>query len=574
MRNQLVFAALATILAAAPAVAQKVPLTTVRVASGLSKPLYVTAPPGDFARVFIVERGGDIEILKAGAINAVPFLDITPLLITSDQEQGLLGLAFDPNYATNGFFYVDYTRAGDGATVIARYTVSANPDLADASSAVIMKTIAQPQSNHNGGCLQFGPDGYMYVGMGDGGNSNDTGAGHTAGTGNAQDGSKLLGKMLRLDVANPPTYVPASNPFVSDPLIADEIWDLGMRNPWRFSFDRTTGDLYIGDVGQGAREEIDFEPAGSPGGFNYGWRCMEGFNCTGLTGCTCNGIGITLPIKDYGHTAGQCSVTGGYVYRGTTLCGYDGTYFYADYCAGRIWTLKYSGGVVTEFTDRTAELAPGGGLVIQDVSSFGEDAAGDIYICDLFDNEVYKIVPSPVLVDCNLNGIQDGCDIANGTSFDANNDGIPDECQCPVAPAVYCTAKVNSQLCVPIIAFSGVPKVGSALPFNVTASEMLNKKSGLLFYGQLPLGAPFQGGHLCVKSPTKRTAVQNSGGSPTGLDCTGTYAYDFNVLIAAGTDPNLIAGNAVYAQYWARDNGFAAPNNTSLTDAVSFTICN
>ncbi|MBI5431606.1 MAG: PQQ-dependent sugar dehydrogenase [Planctomycetes bacterium] len=572
MRSKLVLAGLVALVTAGSAIAQKVPLDTIRVANGLASPVYCTAPPGDTTRLFIVERGGDIEILKNGAINATSFLDITTLLTSGGQEQGLLGLAFDPNYATNGFFYVNYTRTGDAATMVVRFTVSANPDLADAASAVTIEgPIAQPQSNHNGGCLQFGPDGYLYVGMGDGGNFNDTGAGHTATIGNAQDGTTLLGKLLRLDVNNPPTYIPATNPYVSDPNVLDEIWAFGVRNPWRFSFDRTTGDMYIGDVGQGAREEVSFEPAGFAGGANYGWRCMEGFNCTGLAGCVCNGVGITLPIKDYGHTSGQCSITGGYVYRGADLCGFDGTYFYADYCAGRIWTLKYSGGTVSEFTDRTAELAPGGGLSIASISSFGEDGAGELYICDL-GGEVFKVVPSVTLVDCNQNTVQDACDIANGTSQDVNADGIPDECQCPIAPAIYCTGKVNSQFCSPSIAFTGVPKVGSTIPFDISASQMLNKKSGLLFYGLQPNGGSFQGGHLCAKLPITRTAVQNSNGSSTGTDCTGTYTFDFNAWINGGSDPSLLAGTAVYAQYWARDP--ADTFTTSLTDAVSFTICN
>lgn len=573
MRNSLVLCGLVALTTAGSALAQKVPLDTVRVASGLQQPLFVTAPPGDTTRVFIVERGGDIEILKNGAINATPFLDITSLITQGNQEQGLLGLAFDPNYASNGFFYVNYTRAGDGATMVVRYTVSANPDLANSgSAATILGPIAQPQVNHNGGCLQFGADGYLYVGMGDGGNSNDTGTGHTAGIGNAQDGTKLLGKMLRLDVNNPPTYVPATNPFVSDPNVADEIWAFGVRNPWRFSFDRATGDMYIGDVGQGAREEVSFEPAGFPGGANYGWRCMEGFNCTGLTGCTCNAPNLTLPIRDYGHTAGNCSVTGGYVYRGNVLCGFQGTYFYADYCSAKIWSFKYTGGSVIEFTDRTAELAPGGGQSITSISSFGEDANGELYICDLSGGEVFKIIPSTTLVDCNLNGIQDACDITAGTSLDTNADGIPDECQCPTPPVVYCTGKVNSQFCSPAIAFTGVPKFGGTLPFDITASQMLNNKFGLLFYGSQPNGVSFQGGHLCVKLPITRTNVLNSGGSSSGTDCTGTYSYDFGALINGGSDPTLIPGASVYAQYWARD-----PQDTfttSLTDAVGFTICN
>lgn len=567
------FAALLGLVCLAGAARAQTPLDATRVANGLTQPLYAISPLGDTQRVFIVERFGAIKILTGGSVLATPFISLGGKLTHNGSEQGLLGLAFDPNYSTNGFFYVNYTRVGDAATIVERYTVSANPDIGDPTTGVIIAgPISQPQSNHNGGCLQFGPDGMLYIGMGDGGNSNDTGPGHAVG-GNAQSPSTLLGKMLRLDVNNPPTYIPATNPYVNDPNVLDEIWAFGVRNPWRFSFDSLTGDMWIGDVGQNAREEIDVEPAGFAGGANYGWRCMEGFNCTGLSGCTCNAANLTLPIKDYGHTGGNCSVTGGFVYRGTALCGFDGTYFYGDYCSGRIWSLQYVAGQVVNFTDRTSELAPGGGQSINQISSFGQDGNGELYICDIGDGELYKIVPGNS-ADCNLNGVGDGCDIANGTSQDVNQDGIPDECQCPTTPTVYCTSKVNSIFCVPVVAYSGVPNLTLAQPFLITASDELNNKSGLLFYGSAALGAPFQGGTLCVAPPIKRTAVQNSGGTGSGADCTGTYSFDFVAFALGGQDPNLTPGTTVYAQYWGRDPGYAPPDNTSLTNALTFTLCN
>ncbi|MHC5024413.1 MAG: PQQ-dependent sugar dehydrogenase [Planctomycetota bacterium] len=392
--------------AAAPDVAYGTvqPLETEQVASGLSLPLYVVAPPGDFDRLFIVEQRagttGRIKILdlNSGTVNATPFLSITGL--ATNNEQGLLGLAFHPDYANNGFFYVNYNPT-NGDTVVERYQVSGDPDIADANSGRPVIIIDQPQSNHNGGWIDFGPDGFLYIGMGDGGNFNDQGTGHSAG-GNAQDiTNNLLGKMLRLDVdgddfpldedAN--YAIPPDNPFVG---ISgdDEIWAYGLRNPWRCAFDRATGDLYMGDVGQFSWEEVSFQPASSTGGENYGWRCMEAEHCTGLSGCTCNAPDLVLPIHEYGHGEG-CSITGGNVYRGSAIPTLQGTYFFADFCSNTIWSFRYDGNTVTEFTDRTAELDPPGGDTIVSITSFGEDAAGEMYICER-NGAVYRIKPGPV----------------------------------------------------------------------------------------------------------------------------------------------------------------------------------
>ncbi len=421
--------------------AQAQTLTTTRAASGLVRPIWLTSIAGDFARVFVIEKQGRIRVIKNGALLPTSFLDIDPIITggtDSGSEQGLLGLTFDPNYATNGYFYVNYTAvAGAGDTVVARYQVSANPDLANPASAMTVLTFNQPQSNHNGGWIGFGPDGFLYIATGDGGSGGDSGTGHTEPGGNAQDiTTNLLGKMLRVDIRGDDfpadsarNYrVPSSNPFVGvsgD----DEIWAYGLRNPWRSSFDRRTGDLWIADVGQSTREEINFQPP-SVSGRNYGWRCMEGTFCTGANGCICNSSSLTLPIKEYDHTLG-CSITGGYVYRGCAIPALSGTYFYADYCAETIWSLKYNGTSVTDFTNRTSELAPGSGLSISTITSFGEDAYGELYICDQDGGEVFKIVPRTLGTDCNSNGIADACEIANGTAIDRNNDGILDLCKCP-----------------------------------------------------------------------------------------------------------------------------------------------
>jgi glucose/arabinose dehydrogenase len=361
-------------------------LTTTRVASGLSSPVFVTSPSGDLERLFIVEQPGRIKILTGGEILPAPFLDIVDR-VSFGGERGLLGLAFHPDYDDNGYFYVNYTN-NSGNTVISRFDVSADPDLADPSSEYVILTISQPYSNHNGGMIAFGPlDGYLYVGMGDGGSAGDP-------QNRAQNDGVLLGKLLRIDIdGGDPYAIPPDNPFAGpgDPL--DEIWAKGVRNPWRFSFDKLTGDLYIGDVGQNIWEEIDFQPASSPGGENYGWRLMEGNHCYNPPD-NCDPGGLTYPIHEYSHggTPFRCSVTGGYVYRGGSIPDLQGAYFFADYCSNQIWSFRYDGENVVGLTDRTSELAPGNGFSIDDISSFGEDAGGELYIVDL-GGEVFKIVP-------------------------------------------------------------------------------------------------------------------------------------------------------------------------------------
>lgn len=373
------------------------PLTTKRVATGLVRPIGVMHAPGDFERVFLIEKQGRIRVLKNGVLLATPFLDIDPIVgggTSNSSEQGLLGLAFHPDYQSNGYFFVNYTN-NSGNTVVARYSVSANPDVADSGSAMAVMTIGQPFSNHNGGWIEFGPfDGYLYIATGDGGSGNDPGN-------RAQNLNVLLGKMLRIDIdnddfpadANKNYAIPGDNPFAGGGGLP-EIWAYGLRNPWRNSFDPVTGDLYIADVGQSTMEEVNHQPGGSNGGENYGWRCMEGTTCTGLTGCTCNSPALTMPIHTYfrGGSPFRCSITGGEIYRGCAIPDLQGTYFFADYCSAQIWSFRYDGVNVTEFQDRTAELAPGGGLSITDITSFGRDAYGEIYVCDQTSGEVYKII--------------------------------------------------------------------------------------------------------------------------------------------------------------------------------------
>jgi glucose/arabinose dehydrogenase len=345
-----------------------------RIATGLQDPLDVEAAGDGSGRIFIVEQVGRIRVVKDGVVLPTPFLDIRSLVTTGGSEQGLLSVAFHPQFKTNGVFIVDYTRSSKtpadvGDTVIARYRATPSADVAVRSSEETLLVINQPQSNHNGGLVKFGPDGLLYIGMGDGGAGGDAGAGH-APEGNGQSLTTLLGKLLRIEVGPTGPYtVPAGNPNLGAGALR-EIWADGLRNPWRFSFDRATGDLYIGDVGQNAYEEIDYQPAGATGGANYGWPVWEG-NHSYRLGPT--RTPDTKPVAEYSHAAGQCSVTGGYVYRGTKIPALSGFYVFGDYCAGRLWTLVRFGGAWRLSVLRETSLS---------IASFGEDEAGELYIVD------------------------------------------------------------------------------------------------------------------------------------------------------------------------------------------------
>ncbi len=349
--------------------------------SGLAAPLGITHAGDNTGNLYVAEQAGRIRLIDNGALLAAPFLDILPRVL-SGGERGLLGLAFPPGYATTGRFYVNYTRIPDGYTVIARYQRIANTNIADPNSEVILLTIPQPFANHNGGQLAFGPDGFLYIGMGDGGSAGDP-------QNNAQNDNSLLGKILRIDVESVPNpgllyAIPSNNPFVATPGARGEIWALGLRNPWRFSFDRQTGDLYIADVGQDSFEEVDFQPAGSAGGQNYGWRIMEGGHCYGAPGCS--QAGLTLPVAEYDHGQG-CSITGGFVYRGQAYPRLQGVYLYADFCSGRFWGLKNDN---TVWRNELLLAEP------HSISSFGEDEAGNLYAADLAAGIVYEVAAPTV----------------------------------------------------------------------------------------------------------------------------------------------------------------------------------
>jgi len=359
----------------------------------VSSPMHVTVPGDGSGRLFVVEQTGMIRIYDNGTLLPTPFLDIHTL-VTCCGEQGLLSMAFHPDYTTNGYFYVYYINnlVSPGDITIARYSVSGDPNVADPNSAQILVVIPHPtNSNHNGGQLFFGPtDGYLYAGTGDGGAGGDP-------PNNAQNLQVMLGKILRFDVdgtgavpcgqsAAMPYAIPPSNPFAGSATDCKEIWAYGVRNPWRYSFDRATSDLLIGDVGQDAYEEIDFQPAASAGGENYGWRRMEGFHCYN-PGSNCDDGSLTLPVLEQPHTAGWCAIIGGYRYRGTAIPGLVGTYLYSDNCLGDI----YSGTQAGDGSWSTALLKS----TSLSVSGFGQDEAGELYVCDLGGGKVYRVDPSP-----------------------------------------------------------------------------------------------------------------------------------------------------------------------------------
>jgi glucose/arabinose dehydrogenase len=345
-------------------------------ATGMSNPLYVTAPPGDRTRLFVVERTGTIRIIKNGVVQTTPFLDITAEVSTG-AEQGILGMAFPPDYATSKYFVVYYVNPSI-ETVLSRFHVaSASADTALSGEDTLL-TIPQVTGNHNGGMVAYGQDGDVYVSVGDGGCCGDP-------DGHGQDRTELLGSILRLAVGpTGPYQIPATNPWATDPVYRHELWNYGLRNPFRFSFDRQTGDMYIGDVGDNTREEIDIVPSSSVGGENLGWRIMEGKECFG-GGTSCNMNGLILPVWDYPHSQG-CSVIGGFVYRGAAIPALRGTYFYLDFCQAWIETFRWSGGALSErrrYTWLASNEFP---------NSFGEDADGELYITSE-SGKVFKIVP-------------------------------------------------------------------------------------------------------------------------------------------------------------------------------------
>ncbi len=449
-----------TLMQSEKGIAQLPPIGFDLFATGFSDPLYVTHA-GD-GRIFIVEIAGVIKIIDAsGTTLSTPFLDIQSS-VGLGGECGLLGLAFHPNYATNGYFYVNYTTGCPGLTRISRFTVSANPNVATAGSEVQLLNITQPYWNHNGGCIQFGPDGFLYIGMGDGGSGGDP-------QNNSQNTSSFLGKMLRIDVDTGSPYgIPPTNPFVGTSTL-DEIWAIGVRNPWRFSFDRLTGDLYIGDVGQNAWEEIDFQPATSSGGENYGWRCYEGNHAYNTSGCQSQSSYVAA-VAEYPHsgTASGCSVTGGYVYRGSMYPALQGYYFYADYCTEELWALIHNG---TSWVNTSL-----GALAPASPTSFGEDVNGEVYLTS--GSSIYRLkdaTPDPcghITATVNAGADMDVC-LGTMAQLDAQIVGNAPSIPCGTN-ATVCTGTTHTE------------DVGSS------SSALTNNQSYPAIYGNYYEGARHQ----------------------------------------------------------------------------------
>jgi glucose/arabinose dehydrogenase len=348
------------------------------VVDGLDTPVGIASAGDGRGRLFIVEKPGRIQIVQDRVRHDVPFLDITERVGSGGSEQGLLGLAFHPSFGTNGLFFVNYTNR-EGNSVVSRFSVSLDPAQAEPASEMVLLTVNQPAANHNGGHLAFGPDGYLYVAFGDGGGAADQ-------YGHGQNLRTFLGAMLRLDVDGEMPYsVPPSSPFVGDGAVRDEIWAVGLRNPWRYTFDRLTGDLYIADVGQNRFEEVNVQPADSRGGENYGWPIMEGLHCF-PEDRSCDKAGLTLPVAEYDHSQG-CSITGGYVYRGQEFPQLYGIYLFADYCSGTIWGM----GRGSDGRWQTAAVAQTG----FNPTAFGEDESGEIYVVNVRNGGLYKLLAVP-----------------------------------------------------------------------------------------------------------------------------------------------------------------------------------
>ena len=381
-------------------------LSSVLIADGYKKPVFITSSPNNAKLLYIVEQAGLIKIINDGKKLSRPFFDINKRVVNPNRpgdERGLLGFAFHPNHTNNGKFYINYMD-NDGNTIISEF--STNSELrADHKSERIILKLKQPYGNHNGGDIQFGPDGYLYISIGDGGKAGDP---LNAG----QDLSSLFGKIIRIDIEQKPYGIPKSNPFFGQKDKREEIWAWGLRNVWRFSFDKQTGDKYLADVGQNKWEEVNFEPASSKGGLNYGWRIMEANHCYDPKE-NCPTEGLIKPIIEYPNDANHpafafriieelsfsetdvegCSVTGGYVYRGQKIKSMQGQYIFGDYCSGNIWTLKVVNGKAINFKNRTEEINIGGGEFTTYISSFGQDSDGEIYIID-YNGGIYKLIES------------------------------------------------------------------------------------------------------------------------------------------------------------------------------------
>jgi uncharacterized protein (TIGR03437 family) len=530
-------------------------IRTVQVASGIPAPTDIQNAADGSGRIFLVQQNGLIRILRNGALLPMPFLDIRAKTRASG-EQGLLGLAFAPNFAASQRFYLDYTDL-NGDTIVGMYRVTANPDVADAASEVIVLKVPQPYSNHNGGQIRFGPDGYLYIALGDGGSEGDPQkVGQNLGT--------LLAKLLRVDVESDPghLHVPADNPLVNTPGARPETWAYGLRNPWRFSFDRATGDLWIGDVGQDAYEEVDFQPASSHGGQNYGWSLMEGMHCY-QTGC--NQQGLTLPVLEYTHAGGNCAIQGGSIYRGRGSPGMRGIYFYGDNCTGLIWGAEHQGGA---FVSRQL-LASNFGI-----TTFGEDEAGEIYVANAKNGTIYRIDGSatPRLIAA---GVVNAASFAGGivpgsltTIFAA---GLRDDTGATVAPQVPLPASLGGVsvtvggIVAPIYSVSnlnGLEQVTFLAPAELagrtTASVSITRDGQTSATVDVPVLAVQPG--VYTSDGTQAIAVHNADFSLVTSSkplAAGEFAFVYVSGLGSATDVRVtLAGASCEVQYAGPAPGF------------------
>jgi len=508
-------------------------LSFVPVANGLSQPVFVTNAGDGSDRLFVLERVGRIRVIDAaGNLLPTPFLDISSLVRSTGGEEGILGLAFHPNYESNGLFYVSYTNpAGD--LTLARYSVSPDPDVADSASANLLLTIPHPtNSNHNGGMIAFGNDGYLYWSTGDGGGAGD-------GANNAQNTNVLLGKILRLDVnSGSPYAVPADNPFVGAVGVREEIWDYGLRNPWRFSFDRGTGDLYIGDVGQGSREEIDHESSSSSGGLNYGWRVMEGSLCFNPSS-GCDTSGKVLPVAEYANNAATCAVTGGYVYRGLQSPQMTGIYFYGDYCSGEIWGLLQfpSGAWASDLITDTAFF----------ISSFGEDEGGELYLTDYAAGTVQRVVgpsapgPSPTPT-FTLMPVESATPVSTSA---------------PLETATPTASTVQTQTFTPLPSPTPAPSQDGTLTGQVIASKLVTVglyDAGNNLIASVPANP--DGTFILTAGAGNYTVVAVSGGSLSAQGSAPLVAGSTTTLPTVTLPGGDVDGNNVIDQFDAITIGF------------------
>ncbi len=495
-----------------------------KVVEGLVRPTHLCGPPGDPTRLFICLDEGHVRVVENGVLLATPFLDIESIV---HQGEGLAAMACHPNYAQNGFVYLSFLDRNQNSRLV-RYTTSAtDANVADPNSAVdILPPTPQPSVLHNWNEVCFGLDGRLYLATGDGLVPNDNSANH------AQDLSQLFGKILRLDLNIPYPHIPPDNPFVGVPGAREEIWALGFRNPWRIAFDPFTGALWVGDVGKAKREELNRIPGGQGAGWNFGWRCIEGDLCTNFSGCLpCSDPGFTPPTLHYPHVDSMCAVVGGRVYRGWNMPTLQGRYYFGDYCTGRVWSLRHDGTSITNMREESASLVSADGSRLDYLVSFGEDAAGELYLIDL-DGQVFRLAS-----DCGQ--------ISH-----------------------YCTSNPNSS--------GSAARIGAAGSLDPAANDLHLSGFDLppgqfgyfLFSATTGFTPGFGGsqGNLCLSAPLVRFSKDI-----LSVDTAGRVLFQPDL---ANLPQNSVfkPGSTWHFELWFRDNNPGPTSNTS--DGLSVTFCN